>query len=150
LAAQVVGTERVELMAEEVRNHLPELGGVGKPNWGMGRGGTGRGRGGGEAGGVGGWARGGARAEGGGGGVLVAEKAAVSLAAAGALAAVGGTQMVVRCSIQRSRGIYRSDPRYIFVPTEFLGLHSNLGRMVEAVVMGVMGVGKEANLRCQD
>jgi hypothetical protein len=82
--------------------------------------------------------------------VRVAEKAAVSLAAAGALAAVGGTQMVVRCSIQRSRGIYRSDPRYIFVPTEFLGLHSNLGRMVEAVVMGVMGVGKEANLRCQD
>jgi hypothetical protein len=39
LAAQVVGTERVELMAEEVRNHLPELGGVVGANWVMGRGG---------------------------------------------------------------------------------------------------------------
>jgi hypothetical protein len=150
LAAQVVGTERVELMAEEVRNHLPELGGVVGAKGGVGGGGREGGRGGGEAGGGGGGTLRGERGAGVGGGVLVAEKAAVSLAAAGALAAVGGTQMVVRCSIQRSRGIYRSDPRYIFVPTEFLGLHSNLGRMVEAVVMGVMGVGKEANLRCQD
>jgi hypothetical protein len=150
LAAQVVGTERVELMAEEVRNHLPELGGVVAGFLDGGGGEREQVTEGGESGGVVGWSRGARGGGGGGGGVLVAEKAAVSLAAAGALAAVGGTQMVVRCSIQRSRGIYRSDPRYIFVPTEFLGLHSNLGRMVEAVVMGVMGVGKEANLRCQD
>jgi hypothetical protein len=54
LAAQVVGTERVELMAEEVRNHLPELGGVVGAIWVVGEGGGGRGRGGGEAGGGGG------------------------------------------------------------------------------------------------
>jgi hypothetical protein len=38
LAAQVVGTERVELMAEEVRNHLPELGGVVEANLVIGQG----------------------------------------------------------------------------------------------------------------
>jgi hypothetical protein len=54
LAAQVVGTERVELMAEEVRNHLPELGGVVEANWGLGGGGRGRATGGGAAGGGGG------------------------------------------------------------------------------------------------
>jgi hypothetical protein len=52
LAAQVVGTERVELMAEEVRNHLPELGGVVGAGWGMEGGVGGGGRGGGAAGGV--------------------------------------------------------------------------------------------------
>jgi hypothetical protein len=50
LAAQVVGTERVELMAEEVRNHLPELGGVVEASLGMGQGVRKKGREGAEAG----------------------------------------------------------------------------------------------------